>query len=188
MKLNVKRILQFLLILVVFSSVADSNSGSYSSEVSIPPVSVFSDLDGTWEGNFIGYDLKGNILYKIKVRQIYKTVNRTTQSVEIEDTLSNGEVIRGKGRNIADIKSDGSLELKCIVEKSNGDRVDHVGRLTEGPGGEKKLIWYSMDDNKQEMFVEGVEKSGEETFYTISGMGIYGNTAVLMEGRYKKVE
>lgn len=188
MKLNVKIILQFLFILVVFPSLADSNSRSYSREVSIPPVSVFSDLDGTWEGNFIGYDLKGNILYEIKVRQVYQTVNRTTQSVEIEDTLSNGEVIRGEGKNLANVKQDGSLELKCIVEKSNGERVDHIGRLSKGPGGEKKIIWYSMNDNKREMFVEGVEKSGEETFYTISGMGIYGNTAVLMEGRYKKVE
>jgi len=188
MKLNVKRILHFLLILVVLSSVADSNSRSYSSEVSIPPVSVFSDLDGTWEGNFIGYDLKGNILYEIKVRQVYQTINSTTQTVLIEDTHSSGEVIRGEGKNLANVKQDGSLELKCIVEKSNGERVDHIGRLSKGPGGEKKIIWYSMNGNKREMFVEGVETSGEGTFYTISGMGIYSDTAVLMEGRYKKVE
>lgn len=153
-----------------------------------PPVSVFSELDGKWKGNFIGYNSKGEILYKIEVMQIYKTVSDTTQEVDIEDKSEDGEVITGKGKNIATLNPDGSYSLKCIVEKSNGDKVEHIGTLSKGPDGEKNIIWYSNKPDRVETFRESVEKRYDGEYYLIQGMGIYGNTPILMSGSYKRVE
>lgn len=148
------------------------------------PVEVFVELDGTWKGTFIGYDLTGTELYRIKVKQTYRTINDTTQTVQIEDIYPNGKIVTGEGKNIALRMHDGSLNLKCIVKKSNGEHVQHTGRLVSGPSGENQLIWYSKD--KKEIFRESVEERIDGVYYIINGMGIYGKTSVLMTGSYRK--
>lgn len=151
------------------------------------PVAVYADLDGTWEGTFVGYDTEGQELYRIAVRQTYRTIDEETQTVEIEDTLADGTVVTGKGHNLARRARDGSLELRCIVEKSTGDRVDHSGRLGTGPGGETQLVWYSDSPGRLEVFREVVRKDGDGWVYTIDGVGRYGESLILMAGRYRKV-
>ncbi len=174
----------FLIIVLTFVF----NLISVRSEVPQKPVAVFSELDGKWEGNFIGYNSKGEILYKIEVTQTYKTINDTTQEVYIKDKSEDGKVTTGKGKNIATKNSDGSLSLKCIVEKSSGDKVEHNGTISKGPDGEKNIIWYSEKPGRIETFRESVEKRSDGEYYLIQGMGIYGKTSVLMSGKYKKVE
>lgn len=153
-----------------------------------PPVSVFADLDGSWAGTFVGYDLEGNELYRISVRQVYRTVDDGTQSVEIEDTFADGAVVTGHGRNVARRLPDGTLELRCEVEKSNGERVEHRGRLVEGPDGRTEIVWFSRRAGRREMFREAVRRDGGGWLYTIDGAGAYGETFVVMAGRYRKLE
>ena len=152
------------------------------------PVSVYSDLDGAWEGEFVGWDAKGEELYRIRVRQEYRTVDAETQEVMITDTMADGTVIRGRGRNIARRRADGTLELLCIVEKSNGDRVEHRGRLTRGPGGESELVWWSEEPERSETFREAVRGEGASAVYSIDGVGRYGSSTVVMAGRYRRAE
>lgn len=152
-----------------------------------PPVSVFADLDGTWAGTFVGYDLEGRELYRISVRQVYRTVDGETQTVRIEDTLGDGSVVVGRGENVARRRPDGGLELYCRVEKSNGDRVEHQGRLIDGPDGETEIVWYSREEGRREMFREAVRRDGEGWVYTIDGVGRYGESVVVMAGRYRRL-
>jgi len=150
------------------------------------PVEVFSDLDGTWEGTFVGYDEEGVELYRIGVRQTYKTIDDITQTVEVTDTMPDGTVITGRGRNVARRRSDGTLELTCVVDKSNGERVEHEGRVVRGPDGVPGLVWFSNDKDKRETFRERVRREGTNEVYAIDGMGRYGETRMLMAGRYVK--
>lgn len=150
------------------------------------PVEIFAELNGTWKGAFVGYDQTGNELYRIKVKQTYQTVNDTTQTVHIEDSYPNGEIVTGEGQNIIAKEPDGTLSLKCIVRKSNGEHVQHHGRVMSGPMGKKQLIWYSEDHDRSEVFREAIEEHADGIYYTINGTGIYGNTLVLMAGSYRK--
>ncbi len=151
-----------------------------------PPVAVFAELDGVWAGTFVGYDDAGVELYRITVRQEYETVDDTTQRVTIADTMPAGTVIRGEGENIARRLPDGSLQLTCIVRKSNGERVEHNGRVVQGPEGDEQLVWYSKASDRVETFRESVRHEGERTIYEINGMGRYNGTLMLMTGRYVK--
>lgn len=153
-----------------------------------PPVAVFVDLDGTWEGDFVGWDREGRELYRIRVRQTYRTVDGHTQRVQIEDRMPDGSVITGRGENTARRTEEGELELRCRVEKSNGERVEHRGRLVEGPDGEEELVWSSEGDGRWEMFRERVRREGETEVYEIDGVGRYGDQVVVMAGRYRRVE
>lgn len=150
------------------------------------PVSVFADLDGTWRGTFVGYDQSGREIYRIMVEQTYETVNDTTQRVTVKDVMPDRTVITGRGHNSAKLNKDGSLTLRCVIQKSNGDRVEHDGRIVKGPDGMKQLIWYTSKPGRIETFREEVRKEGEGTFYMIHGMGQYGGNFMLMTGRYKK--
>jgi len=107
------------------------------------PVRVFAKLDGTWTGTFVGYDASGRELYRIAVRQTYRTIDETTQRVTISDTMPDGTVILGEGENVARRRPDGTLALTCVVRKSSGERVTHDGRLVKGPDGDEQFIWYS---------------------------------------------
>ncbi|MHC5114530.1 MAG: hypothetical protein ACYTGP_08905 [Planctomycetota bacterium] len=148
------------------------------------PVDVFAELDGRWAGTFVGYDATGRELYRIKVEQVYETVDANTQRVRITDTMPDGTVIRGEGENVATRAADGSLTLECLVRKSNGERVRHAGRLVKGPDGHRQLVWWSKEDGREETFREHVRREGERTVYEINGMGRYGGTSMLMTGRY----
>lgn len=152
------------------------------------PVEVFSDLDGTWEGTFVGYDATGKELYRIAVRQTYRTLDDTTQSVHVEDTMPDGTVVTGEGRNVAQRRADGTLALTCVVEKSNGERVEHAGRQVRGPDGDPELVWFSNAKDRSETFRERVRREGTEAVYAIDGMGRYGGSEMLMAGRYRKRE
>lgn len=154
--------------------------------VEAPPVEVFAELDGSWAGTFVGWGSDGAELYRIAVRQSYRTLDANTQEVEIVDTLADGTVIRGRGVNTARRRADGSLELGCRVEKSNGETAEHRGRLVRGPDGSHQILWTSADGERAESFRERVVREGEETVYRIDGMGRYGDTLVLMAGRYVK--
>lgn len=150
------------------------------------PVSVFAELDGTWKGIFVGYDEAGRELYRIRVQQTYETIDATTQTVTVRDEMADGTVITGRGRNVARRGRDGAIELQCVVEKSNGDRVSHAGRVVKGPDGDEQLMWYTKTAERVETFRESVRHVGAETVYEINGMGRYGNTLILMHGRYRK--
>ncbi len=150
------------------------------------PVAVFAELDGTWSGTFVGYDETGNELYRIAVTQRYETINDTTQLVIIQDTMPDGTVITGRGENTAHRRADGSLDLRCMVTKSNGDRVAHQGRVIAGPKGDQQIVWYSSGADRVETFREVVRREGSRLVYEINGMGRYGKTLILMHGRYTK--
>lgn len=174
--------------IIFLAVISQFNLKHVSGEEKKPPVSVFSELDGKWQGNFVGYDIKGNILYKIEVTQIYKTISDTTQEVYIEDKAVDGTVITGKGKNIATINDDGLIDLICIVEKSTGEKVEHKGTLSKGPDGKKNIIWHSSNPKRTETFREFVEKRDDGEYYIIQGLGIYGKTSILMSGKYEKVK
>jgi len=59
------------------------------------PLQAFARLNGTWVGSFVGYDNRGEELYRIRVKQMYQILNRTTQRVEIEDLMSDGTKVTG---------------------------------------------------------------------------------------------
>lgn len=151
------------------------------------PVVIFEELEGTWDGDFVGYDESGIELYRIKVKQTYKTVDDNHQKVTIEDRMPDGAIVRGEGNNIAYRNASGGFDISCDVKKTNGDRVQHRGRLIKGPSGSKEFIWYSSSEDKTETFREEVIREGESTYYVINGMGRYGDRLILMAGRYKKV-
>ncbi len=150
------------------------------------PVAVFADLDGTWSGVFVGHDERGRELYRIRVTQTYRTVSATTQTVEIRDEMPDGTVITGRGRNIAERGDDGTLRLRCIVEKSNGERVEHDGRVVRGADGDEQLIWHSAAAGRVEVFREVVRTESASRLYEINGMGRYGDQLILMHGRYRR--
>ena len=150
------------------------------------PVDVFSELNGTWKGAFIGYDLTGKKLYKIDVIQTYKTIDEATQSVQITDIYPSGEIVTGEGINVAIKSLDGSLYLECKVKKSNGENVKHKGRVVYDSNGKKQLIWYSNNQKGREMFYESVEDHIGGTYYTIKGIGIYKKSDIFMVGNYRK--
>lgn len=171
-----------LLLVALLGSGAGAQEGAGSSR----PVDVFAELDGTWTGTFVGYDTEGRELYRISVRQTYETVSATTQSVRIEDRMSDGTVITAAGRNIAERAPGGGLTLRCVVDKSNGDHVEHDGRVGRGVDGAPQIIWYSNRAGRIETFRESVRHEGDDVVYEINGMGRYGTTLVLMHGRYTK--
>lgn len=151
------------------------------------PSAVFAGLDGVWSGAFIGYDETGRELYRIRVRQTYETISDTVQRVTVDDEMPDGTHVTGHGENTARRGPDGKLILRCVVEKSNGDRVEHDGRIVRGPDGHTGLIWYSRTPGRVETFREVVRREGDTTVYEINGMGRYGETLMLMHGRYEKV-
>ncbi len=150
------------------------------------PVEVFADLEGTWSGTFVGYDETGNEFYRIAVKQQYQTINDTMQKVIIYDKMPDGTVISGSGINTARRREDGSLDLRCSIDKSNGQRVAHQGRVVIGPDGDRQIVWYSSGPDRVETFREVVRREGCQLVYEINGMGQYGKTKILMHGRYIK--
>lgn len=153
-----------------------------------PPVAVYAALDGTWEGTFAGYDARGRELYRIQARHSYRTVDGERQAAKIEDTMADGTVITGEGFNVATRGPDGALRLHCLIEKSNGDRVEHRGTVGRAPDGTPQLVWFTDEPGRLEVFREVVRRDGDGWVYTIDGFGRYGDTVVVMAGRYRKVE
>ncbi len=154
--------------------------------VTVRPVDIFAGLDGRWTGDFVGYDSSGRELYRIEVEQHYRTVDDHTQTVEISDRSADGTVVTGRGKNSAHRDADGELVLRCVVDKSNGDHVEHSGRVGRGPTGIEQLVWYSVDPAKVETFREWVVGTGAAATYYIHGMGRYGDSMVLMAGSYRR--
>lgn len=150
------------------------------------PVDVFAELNGAWGGTFVGYAEDGKELYRIDVHQRYETVDANTQKVEVRDTMADGTVIRGEGENTAHRQADGTLQLRCVVRKSNGETVRHDGRLVRGPGGQQQLVWFSKSDDRTETFREWVIGHGDKAEYHIQGMGTYSGTPILMAGTYAR--
>lgn len=150
------------------------------------PVAVFAGLEGDWVGTFVGFDAAGKELYRIAVKQSYRRVDATTQEVVLADTDASGKTTKGKGRNVATRRADGTLELRCIVDKENGDHVEHEGRLVKGPDGDEELIWFVQREGRSETFRERCLGDGKDARYEIDGMGRYGDSLVLMAGRYRR--
>jgi hypothetical protein len=150
------------------------------------PIQALAQLNGIWSGIFVGYDLLGKELYRIRVKQVYRSINQTPQKVEIEDMMPDGTTIIGVGENTASRRADGSLVLRCSIVKSNGDQVDHEGKLIIGPDGDEQILWITDKPNRKEIFREFVRKEGNQTVYSIHGMGQYGTTLILMSGSYHK--
>ena len=177
-----------LIVCLMFLLVAGAGSSQESATPPVPPppIAVFADLDGVWKGTFVGYDPTGKELYRIRVRQEYETISDTLQKVRITDTMPDGTVITGEGENIAHRRSDGTLELKCTVRKSDGELVEHSGRIIRGPDGTAQIIWHSRSPTRIETFREYVFQHENKTIYEINGMGRYDGTLMLMTGRYTK--
>ena len=152
-----------------------------------PPVDVFADLNGRWQGEFVGYSAEGKELYRISVEQHYRTIDSTTQLVEIIDRDAEGRVTTGKGRNVATRRADGTLELTCRVEKSNGETVEHRGALVAAADGSQQLMWFSSTPSRREVFREHVHGSGAGAVYEIHGTGMYDGTLIVMHGAYRRV-
>lgn len=150
------------------------------------PVAVFAALDGKWSGTFVGWDAAGKELYRIRATQSYRTVDANTQEVVLADTDASGKTTTGKGRNAATRRADGTLELRCIVDKSDGDHVEHAGRVVTGPDGDEEIVWSSEQPARSETFRERVVGSGAAARYEIDGMGRYGDARILMAGRYRR--
>ena len=160
--------------------------GAAPAETGPDPVAVFAALEGTWNGSFVGYDAAGRELFRIQATHTYRTSTSTEQSVEIRDVMPDGTIITGRGVNAATRRDDGTLELRCLVEKSNGDSVEHSGRLVTGPDGDQQIVWYTNEPDRSETFREHVKREGNTWIYEINGMGRYGDTLILMHGRYRK--
>ncbi len=167
---------------------SSATSTTASPQAPQAPSAVFADLDGTWEGEFVGYDTEGQEIYRISVRQTYRTVDSKTQEVRVTDTFADGRVITGRGQNTAERLPDGSLRLRCVVVKSNDERVTHLGSSGIAPDGEPQLVWHSKGIDRWESFRETVRGQGAEAVYSIDGVGLYGGTVIIMAGRYHQVE
>ncbi|MEL7305268.1 MAG: hypothetical protein AAGJ56_05485 [Myxococcota bacterium] len=162
-------------------------SGAAKLAPSDPPVAVFAELDGRWQGEFVGYSAQGKELYRISVEQRYRTIDSTTQLVEIVDRDAEGRVTTGEGRNVATRRADGALELSCRVEKSNGETVEHRGALVTAADGSQQLMWFSTTPSRREVFREHVHGTGSRAVYEIHGTGIYDGTLIVMHGAYRRV-
>lgn len=152
-----------------------------------PPVSVFADLDGSWEGEFIGYGDDGRERYRMRVRQTYTTINDHTQRVEMTETAADGKTVTGTGMNIATRDPSGALVLRCLVTKSNGDSVVHSGQLGMSQGGTTQIVWSARGRGRTEIFRETLTRDGDRIRYDIDGAGHYGDTVMLMAGQYWRV-
>lgn len=160
---------------------------SQDPQPSSSPVAAFAKFDGSWAGTFVGYDLTGKELYRIQVEQHYRTIDANTQEVRIRDSMANGKVITGRGENRAIRTANGELQLRCLVTKSTGETVEHLGRLIEGPDGSEQLVWYSQGEDRDESFREWVSGEGEDAVYHIHGIGRYGESMILMAGEYHRL-
>ena len=179
----------FLLAAVPTTAPGEHRSPPQQGKPPADPISVFRSLDGTWRGTFVGYDTRGQELYRIGVRQTYETVDAHTQTVTIRDEMPGGKTITGRGKNTAHRDAKGSLRLRCEVAKSNGERVVHQGRLVRGPDGGREIVWWSTKKGRAETFREWVTKrKGRRDVYHIHGMGRYGDTSMLMAGRYTRTK
>jgi len=152
----------------------------------LPPVHVFAQLEGTWQGSFVRYDEHGKELYRLRVKQVYRTINPATQKVEIEDFMPDGTKITGVGENTASRGLDGSWRLRCRVVKSNGDQEEHEGQIVKGPDGDEQILWCTNKPDRTELFRERVHKQGRATIYLIDGVGRYGGRLILMSGSYRR--
>ncbi len=171
---------------LLIAAAAAAVRGDVERAASTPPVAVFSALDGTWRGAFVGYDVRGVELYRIDVRQTYRTIDHERQAVEVVDRQADGTVTRGRGFNVAKRRDDGTLELTCSVTKDDGDAVRHEGRVVRGPDGDEEIVWSTDSLERSETFRESVRREGDAWIYAIDGMGRYGDTRILMCGRYRK--
>jgi len=158
-----------------------------AAEHAAPPVSVFQELEGDWRGSFVGYDATGKEIYRIEVTQSFRTVDDETQTVAIEDRMPDGTVTRTRGTHLARRNGSGALELSCDLKRSTGEHVQLQGRLIRGPLGTTEFIWWSASGDRSDTFREGVADEGGKPTYHIDGMGRYGDSLVLMAGRYRKV-
>lgn len=161
---------------VVAALVLPAAAGAPRGALAEEPVAVFAALEGDWVGTFVGWDAQGNELYRIAVKQSYRRLDATTQEVVLEDTDAKGKTTRGKGRNVATRRADGTLELRCVVEKDDGDRVEHQGRLIRGPEGDEQFVWSMQREGRSETFRERCTGTGKDARYEIDGMGRYTDT------------
>lgn len=168
-------------------------------------VSVFTPLDGHWQGTFytledtarmprrdrqlqaIGPSTLEDVTLVLKdsilVQQEYLSETPYFQRVTIRDYYpERGDTIISRGVNKV---QDG--ELWCVVEKPD-ETVIHEGSLT----GEQTFIWQrkEYDPYKEEYFRETVRDST----YEIIGWGYYGQADTTLSpplwfhGKYRRVE
>lgn len=154
-------------------------AGCRSSDALKPPPDVFAPWDGTWRGRFFVKDSRGNLLTELDVTQRYWSESPQLQRAEFsERNVKTGEVVTAKATNVRE-----GDRLICRVEKSTGERVEHVGRWT----GEA-LEWSRDTAEARELFRERVLTStAGETIYLIEGWGEYGGAPrLLFSGRYRR--
>ncbi len=148
---------------------------------------VFKSLDGTWQGEFIIYEVEGgqqegraptdglSLAYlntlpvreqnRISVKQIYQSLSPYYQKVEIEDTYTQaGERITVKSYGVNKIEKG---EMWCVVQKPN-EKIIHRGQTD----GHETIIW--SRNKSTPLNIEYFRETVLPKTYEIIGYGYYG--------------
>ncbi|MEM6394523.1 MAG: hypothetical protein AAF797_17285 [Planctomycetota bacterium] len=137
---------------------------------------ILDPWTGQWQGEFVVYAVDGSVLTRLQVRQRYWW-DGDIQRAEFHETNEKGEVVTAVAANYEDDQG----RLVCTVEKSNGERSLHFGKMSDG-----YLFWSADRPGVTETFRERVEGQGAGAAYAINGLGVYGGTPFLFYGWYTR--
>lgn len=143
----------------------------------VPAARVFAAWDGTWRGRFEVQDASGRTTQVLDVEQRYRSESDDLQHGEfVERDLASGRVQTARAMN-----SRRGDVLRCVVEKSSGERIEHIGRAIAGG-----IEWRREVPGARERFEERIVTSTSgDTIYEIRGWGEYGGGPRLtFRGRY----
>lgn len=143
---------------------------------------VLDQFDGDWAGTFRVYTYDGTLVDSLVAEHRYHWEG-AVQHGTFTDRYPDGRVVRATARNYVE---DGVLY--CEVEKDNGERTVHRGRVQDGA-----VIWYRQtEEGLTESFRERVVPTPGGPEYQIDGFGVYpsedgGSAKLLFVGRYQAV-
>ncbi|MEM8782972.1 MAG: hypothetical protein AAGE65_08980 [Planctomycetota bacterium] len=137
---------------------------------------ILDPWTGRWAGEFVVYAADGAVLTRLRVEQHYRW-DGPIQRATFREVNERGEVVTAEAANYQDAQG----RLICTVEKSNGERSLHVGRMSDG-----YLFWSADRPGVTETFRERVEGEGSAAAYEIHGLGVYDGAAYLFHGRYER--
>ncbi len=140
---------------------------------------IFSPFNGNWRGVFRVFSIDGKLQDEIQVEQRYWWNQNEQQAVFIE-RKKDSTVTRSKARNYIE-----KGKLFCEVINDERGRSVHEGHYENG-----LLFWHRRlpDQSLTESFKERVVKTPTGREYQIDGIGIYGTTILIFEGRYQETK
>lgn len=140
---------------------------------------IFSPFNGHWRGVFKVFSIDGRLQDEIQVEQHYWWKSNE-QNAEFIERKKDGTVTHSKARNYF---HDG--KLWCEVVNDARGRTVHEGHYEN-----RLLFWHRRlpDQNLTESFKERVVNTPAGREYQIDGVGIYGTTVLIFEGRYQEVK